>query len=152
VPWLSWGVRPWWIGILSALPVGAALGTLNVLSAKGSTGPRGVGGQVHGLLGALKAGISEELGMRLCLLALCVYALEHRPRTRRENLLTYLVLVVPHAAFHFVSNPSLMLGGTISFSVFFGFPFAFLLQRFGLISAAVAHTIIDAVRFVTLGA
>jgi hypothetical protein len=152
LPWLSWSARPWWIGTLVAVPVGVALGVLNVLSARGSTDSREVGGLLHGLLDAVKAGISEELGMRLCLLALCVYVLGHLPCTRREQLLTYLVLVVPHAAFHFVRSPSLMLDGTISFSVLFGLPLTFLLKRFGLLSAAVAHTIIDALRFVWVSA
>lgn len=152
VPWLSWGARPWWVGVLAALPVGAALGALNVLSTKGSTSSREVGGPLHGLLGALKAGISEELGIRLCLLAFCVYALGGLPRTRREQLVTYLVLVVPHAALHFVAHPSLMLSGTIWLSLLFGLPFAFLLKRFGLLPAALAHTLVDAIRVLAIGA
>jgi hypothetical protein len=129
-----------------------ALGALNVLSASGSAGSGKVGGTLHGLLGAVRSGLAEELGMRLCLLALCVYVLGHLPRTRWERLLTYLALIVPHAAFHFVQSPSLILDGTISLGVLFGLPLTFLLKRFGLLSAAVAHTMIDAIRLLTVGA
>lgn len=79
--------------------------------------------------------------MRLCLLALCVYVLGRLPGTRRERLLTYLVLIVPQA-FHSSQRPSEMLDETIFLGVLFGLPLAFLLNRFGLLSAAVAHTIV----------
>jgi len=153
IPWLSWdGRRRRWVGAAVAVPVGVALAEVNVLLARASSssGPAG-GAALHGLFDALRAGLSEEIGIRLCLLALCVHLLGRLPRTRTERLLTYLVLVVPHAALHHVQAPSQLIVGTTVMGVAFGLPLAVLLTRFGVLAAVTAHTVMDAVRFVVLG-
>lgn len=152
MPWLSWRRRGrWWIGLLIAFAVGLALSAVNLALSRSPGDPDTIGRRLDGLLDAVKAGLSEELGMRLCLLAFCVYALGRLPRTRVENVLTYLVLVVPHAAIHFTLRPELLVSGTISLGLLFGLPLAFLLKRFGLVPAITAHVVIDAVRYLAVG-
>ena len=117
--------------MMVAAPAGVVLGAVNVLVVHLSEShPAPEGNVLRGLLDALRAGITEELGMRLCLLAFCGVVLGHRPRSRPEQFMTYLVLIVPHASAHSVtSSMTDMIATTIFLGVVFGFPLSFLLQR-----------------------
>lgn len=106
MPWFTWGAGRQWAGFGAAVPAGVALGGLNLLMARASSDSARAGGRLDGLLDAVRAGVAEELGIRLCLLALCIYLIGRLPRTRLEQVLTYLVMVVPHAALHFVTMPT----------------------------------------------
>lgn len=148
---LSWWVRRrWWVTALAVAAAGGVLAGINVASARASGVAPEVGGPVLGLLGTARAGLSEEIGMRLFLLACALVVLGRRPSTRGQEVLTYLVLVVPHAAMHFQSFEGLV-AGTIALAAVFGMPLAWLMKRFGVLAAVVAHTLIDAVRFLALG-
>lgn len=151
MPWLTWGAGRQWAGFGAAVPAGVALGGLNLLMARASSDSARAGGRLDGLLDAVRAGVAEELGIRLCLLALCIYLIGRLPRTRLEQVLTYLVMVVPHAALHFVTMPTQLLAGTIILGAVFGLPFAILLKRFGVAPAIAAHTLVDGIRLLALG-
>lgn len=145
-----WVPRRWWVTALAVGVVGLGLAAINVAMVRASGVTPDVGGPVLGLLGAVRAGVSEEIGVRLFLLACVVVALGHRPATRAEDVMAYLVLVVPHAAFH-VSSFDALLGETLVLSVVFGLPLALLMTRLGVLPAVIAHTTIDTVRFLVIG-
>lgn len=145
-----WVPRRWWVTTLAVAVVGLGLAGINLAMVRASGVAPEVGGPVLGLLGAVRAGVSEEIGVRSFLLACVVITLGHRPETRAQNVMAYLVLVVPHAAFHAWSFDGL-LGQTLVLSVVFGVPLALLMTRFGVLAAVAAHTTIDAVRFLVIG-
>jgi hypothetical protein len=94
-----------WTGMVVAVPAGVVLGAANVLVIHLSQAhPEPEGNVLRGLLDAFRAGVTEELGMRLCLLAFCVFIVGHRPCSRPEQFMTYLVLIIPHASAHSVTS------------------------------------------------
>lgn len=146
-----WRVRrAWWLTVVATGVVGAGLAGVNVALARASGATSGVTAPVLGLLGAARAGLSEEIGMRAFLLAGAVVVLGHPPVTLAERVSTYLVMVVPHSAVHASSFADLF-AQTLVLGILFGLPLTLLMTRFGVLAAVAAHTVIDAVRFLVIG-
>ncbi len=154
VPWLSGlsgGSSRGRHGLVLAALVGSVLGVVNLGLARAAQSSSGAASSTDsllaGALGAVRAGITEELGVRGCLLAVCLAALGRLPQHRSEWALTYLVLVVPHAAMHFIgAGPGELLTGTLVLGALFGMPLSWLLLRHGLATAMLAHVIVDLCR------
>lgn len=148
---VAWRVRrPWWLTVVATGVVGAGLAVVNVALARASGVTSADTAPVLGLLGAARAGLSEEIGMRAFLLTCAVVVLGHPPVTLAQRVSTYLVMVVPHAAVH-ASSFADLLAQTLVLGVLFGLPLTLLMTRFGVLAAVVAHTVIDAVRFLVIG-
>lgn len=101
------------------------------------------------LINALKAGIFEEIFFRLFLFSLCLKIGKSVPENKFQNLLSYIIMVIPHVLIHF--NGSLYLKDVLVLSIFFGLPFSIMLRKVNLVSAIGAHTFVDLIRFALFG-
>ena len=104
----------------------------------------------------LRAGVSEEITFRLFMFAICVYLLKGNPKSKIENFLCYIIMVIPHVLLHFpniiaTTDISSIVGSVIILSLLFGLPFALLQRKRDLFSAIAAHTLVDLIRFICLG-
>ena len=78
-------------------------------------------------LDAIRAGVTEEIIFRLFFFAICVAVVKDKKMSKAENVLSYLIMTIPHV------------------------PFAVLQRKRDLTSAIVAHSVVDLIRFVLLG-
>lgn len=88
--------------------------------------------------------------------AICVYLLKGNPKSKTENFLCYIIIVIPHVLLHFpdmiaTTGVSSIMGSVIVLSLLFVLPFALLQRKRDLFSAIVAHTLVDLIRFICLG-
>lgn len=96
---------------------------------------------------ALQAGIWEEVSMRFFFYALGVYILKSDAKTTLEKVLFYILMICPHVLGH----------GTMDFesfafmALFFGLPMTIVQRKVDLRSAIILHTVIDLIRFFSLG-
>ena len=96
---------------------------------------------------ALQAGILEEVSMRFFFYALGVFILKGNPSNKFESALIYIIMIVPHVLAHGMMDFSSFL----FLFLFFGLPMAILQRKLDLTSAIITHTIIDIIRFTSLG-
>ncbi|PID99209.1 hypothetical protein CSA80_00355 [Candidatus Saccharibacteria bacterium] len=104
----------------------------------------------------LSAGLLEEMGIRLFILSLIVYSLGRMPHRRLEITLTYMLLIIPHSFLHLTGTAAAgewasAISNTVSLAIIFGFPLSFLMMRYGVAAAVIAHTLIDTLRFLYSG-
>lgn len=98
---------------------------------------------------ALRAGIFEEVFFRMFFFALCVLIINEQKLTRLQDILCYLIMVLPHVLAHFNSS-NFDIISIIILSVLFGLPFAIMQRKQNLLSAMGAHAFVDLIRFITL--
>lgn len=99
---------------------------------------------------ALKAGVFEEIFFRLFFFALCIIVTKDEPLSRMQNILCYMVMIVPHVLIHF-NLQTFNIGSFVTLSLMFGIPFVIIQRKVNLISAIGAHSFIDLLRFCILG-
>lgn len=104
----------------------------------------------------LSHAVLEEVAGRAVFLALGVAALRGRPQSPRSSLLVWLLMLLPHTIVHTVDlwQSGNLMGAIMQLvilAVLFGLPFAILQRRRDLLSAMVAHGVVDLVRFGVLG-
>ena len=80
----------------------------------------------------------------------CVLTVKDKKMSKAENVLSYLIMTIPHVLIHF-NFETIDLGSIIVLFVLFGLPFAVLQRKRDLTSAIVAHSVVDLIRFVLLG-
>ncbi|MBS5954532.1 MAG: CPBP family intramembrane metalloprotease [Paraclostridium bifermentans] len=131
------------------LGIGMILGAINVFFARGSI-PINPGFKIQYVFNALRAGIFEEIFFRLFFFAMCVYITNDSKFSKLQNLLCYLIMILPHTLIHF-NLSTFNLPSVVMLSLLFGLPFALMLRKLNLISAIGAHSIVDIVRFCTFG-
>jgi hypothetical protein len=100
---------------------------------------------------ALRAGIFEEVFFRMFFFAMCILIIKEPKLNNFQNVLSYLIMVLPHVLAHFNSS-NFDIPTVIILSVLFGLPFAIMQRKQNLVSAMGAHTLVDLVRFITLSA
>ncbi len=137
------------VSVILILGVGVILGVINVFFAIGSI-PINPGFKIQYVFNALRAGIFEEIFFRLFFFAMCVYITNDSKFSKIQNLLCYLIMILPHTLIHF-NLSTFNLPSVAMLSVLFGFPFALMLRKLNLISAIGAHSIVDIIRFCTFG-
>ncbi|WP_419743390.1 type II CAAX prenyl endopeptidase Rce1 family protein [Paraclostridium dentum] len=137
------------VSVILILGVGMILGAINVFFAIGSI-PINPGFKIQYVFNALRAGIFEEIFFRLFFFAMCVYITNDSKFSKLQNLLCYLIMILPHTLIHF-NLSTFNLPSVAMLSVLFGFPFALMLRKLNLISAIGAHSIVDIIRFCTFG-
>jgi CAAX amino terminal protease family. len=115
---------------------------------------------IHYFLLSLNPGIFEEVSFRLFMYAFCIYLLNGKANTRKENIWCYIIMVIPHVLIHtpdmFFRNGFFHLDASVfvtivMLSLIFGLPFALLQKKRDLSSAMIAHGLVDFVRFCFLG-
>lgn len=130
---------------------GLFLGGLNLLLAKMSMPEVAIGlptsFSFQPILQAIRAGVFEETAFTPFFFALSVGLTKKEKFSKGENFLIYLIMIVLYTLVHF-TRQEFELGNVLVLSFFFGFPFAFLLRKRGLVCAITAHTLVDLLRFV----
>lgn len=137
------------VSVILILGVGMILGAINAFFAIGSI-PINPGFKIQYVFNALRAGIFEEIFFRLFFFAMCVYITNDSKFSKIQNLLCYLIMILPHTLIHF-NLSTFNLPSVVMLSVLFGLPFALMLRKLNLISAIGTHSIVDIIRFCTFG-
>lgn len=107
--------------------------------------------KIKWIFDSLRAGIFEEIFFRLFFFALCVNLIKDKSLSKLQNLLCYLIMVIPHVLIHFnLQNFNIV--GVIILSLLFGGPFALMQRKSNLVSAIGSHAFVDLVRFCVFGA
>lgn len=139
------------IGI--GIAIGLLWGLLNYLMMK-TNNPVAYGNPVESLLIALNPAILEEIAFRAVFAAICISCWDGYI-TRYRSFAIWIMMIVPHALVHTVENfRSGVIEGLITLtllSVLFGLPFAVLQRKRDLLSAMIAHGVVDFVRFMIFG-
>lgn len=137
------------LSVTLTLLIGIILGAINVFFAIGSI-PITLDFKIQYVFNALRAGIFEEIFFRLFFFAMCVYITNDSKFSKTQNLLCYLIMIIPHTLIHF-NLSTFNLPNVVMLSLLFGLPFALMLRKLNLISAIGAHSIVDIIRFCTFG-
>lgn len=124
--------------------LGLVLGAFNILIAGASINPKFA---LDALFLALQAGIWEEVAMRFLFYAIGVYIFKREGQNRLENILIYILMVIPHLLAHGMMG----IGSLIVLFLLFGLPMAILQRKVDLTSAIIMHSTVDLIRFVCLG-
>lgn len=130
-----------------AMGIGIFLGVINLFLANA---PINFSVKLEWFLDAIRAGVTEEIIFRLFFFAICVAVVKDKKMSKAENVLSYLIMTIPHVLIHF-NFETIDLGSIIVLFVLFGLPFAVLQRKRDLTSAIVAHSVVDLIRFVLLG-
>lgn len=131
--------------ILLIFVIGGILAIINVILAMGSM-TINVSFKFKWIFDALCAGIFEEIFFRLFLFALCIHLGNNKPLTTLQNIICYLIMIIPHVLIHF-NLQTIHIDSVITLSILFGIPFAIMQRKFNLISAIGSHAFVDIVRF-----
>lgn len=135
------------ISVLIALAVGIVLGLINVLLGKNSmqadfaiTVPR--------IVVSFIPGISEEIAHRAIFMAFFTYwcTVKNKAPSKFQNFTIMFMMTVPHCLAHGYG-----LVESVILLILFGIPFAVLQKKRDLVSAIVAHTLVDLIRFLVFG-
>ncbi len=130
-----------------AIGIGIFLGVINLLLANF---PINFSVKLKWFLDAINAGVTEEIIFRLFFFAICVAIVKDKKMSKSENVLSYLIMTIPHVLIHF-NFETVDLGSIIVLFVLFGLPFAVLQRKRDLASAIAAHSVVDLIRFVLVG-
>ncbi|CEN83846.1 CPBP family glutamic-type intramembrane protease [Paeniclostridium sordellii] len=137
------------LSVILTLAIGIILGAINVFFAIDSI-PINPDFKIQYVFNALRAGIFEEVFFRLFFFAMCIYITNDSKFSKTQNLLCYLIMIIPHTLIHF-NLSTFNLPSVAMLSLLFGLPFALMLRKLNLISAIGAHSIVDIIRFCTFG-
>ncbi|QYE99504.1 type II CAAX prenyl endopeptidase Rce1 family protein [Paraclostridium sordellii] len=137
------------LSMVLTLAIGIILGAINVFFAIDSI-PINPDFKIQYVFNALRAGVFEEIFFRFFFFAMCVYITNDSKFSKVQNLLCYLIMIIPHTLIHF-NLSTFNLPSVIMLSLLFGLPFALMLRKLNLISAIGAHSIVDIIRFCTFG-
>lgn len=129
------------------LGIGIVLGGINLLSADA---PINFSVKLKWFLDAIRAGVTEEIIFRLFFFAICVAMVKDKKLSKTENILCYFIMILPHVLIHF-NLTTVNVGSVIFLFLLFGLPFAVLQRKRDLVSAIVAHSVVDLIRFCVLG-
>lgn len=105
--------------------------------------------QPYYIFDALRAGIFEEIVFRMFFFSLCIELTRNVVYNKYQEVLCYLLLVLPHVIVHF--NGTIDFISVIVLSTFFGLPFAIMQRKLNLLSAIGAHSMVDFIRYIILG-
>ena len=130
-----------------AIGIGIFLGAINLCLANA---PINFSIKLKWFLDAIRAGVTEEIIFRLFFFAICVAIVKDKKMSKAENVMSYLIMTIPHVLIHF-NLETVNLGSIIVLFLLFGFPFAVMQRKRDLTSAIVAHSVVDLIRFVLLG-
>ena len=141
------------VSIILGFIVGVALGIINVFL---NSGTPNLSIKLAYFLTALSPAIYEEIAFRTFIYALCLYMLKGKINTNIEKFTCYFMMIIPHVMIHtpeqfinygFVSG----IIGILILALLFGLPFAILQRKRDIISAMIAHGIVDIIRFCFFG-
>lgn len=135
--------------IILIFVIGAILSAINVYTVINSI-PINMSFTLKWIFDALHAGIFEEIFFRLFFFALCIHITKDNPLSKFQNIICYLIMVIPHVLIHF-NLQTFNIGSFVVLSFLFGLPFALMQRKSNLVSAIGAHSLVDIVRFCIFG-
>ncbi len=133
------------LGIGTGIP----LGLFNLALAK-ALPPQKIAFTFPALFVALRAGITEEVLFRFLFFALCVVLVKDMQLSSLQRAVILLVMTVPHTLLHF-SFAQFSLTSVVVLTLLFGLPFALLQRKRDLLTAIIAHFVVDLIRFMVMG-
>ena len=144
---LKSGRKQMTISLILAIGIGSILGGINLFLANA---PINFSIKLNWFLDAIRAGVTEEIIFRLFFFAICVSIVKNKKLSKFENILCYFIMILPHVLIHF-DFTTVNLGSVVVLFLLFGLPFAVLQRKRDLLSAIVAHSVVDLIRFCVLG-
>ncbi|MDF2700351.1 MAG: hypothetical protein K0Q49_1909 [Haloplasmataceae bacterium] len=143
------------LSIFIGLFVGIVLGVINFYFMSISATPN-LRISIKFFLISLSPAIYEEITMRTFMYAYCLYLLNGEINTKIERFACWFMMIIPHVLIH--TPDSFINFGLISgvmtvllYVVLFGLPFAFLQKKRDIVSAMIAHGVVDVIRFCLFG-
>lgn len=144
--------------VLVGILVGVIWGGLNYLLMKGSNEVE-FGNVTKALLVALNPAVSEEITDRAIFYAFCIYLMRGIPASGKAGFTCWFMMIVPHVLPHILlTSEGGFLNALVNFivlmvlySAIFGAVFAFLQRKRDVVSAMIAHGLVDAIRFTIFG-
>lgn len=111
---------------------------------------------IHCFLISLSPAIMEELAFRTTFYSFCLYIFKGSFESRASTFLVGLFMIFPHALVHtpdtFIQQGLISgLISTVFISLLFGLIFAFLQYKRDILSAMIAHGLVDIIRFCFFG-
>ena len=111
------------------------------------------------LLLSLNPAIFEEISCRAIFYAYCVNFMKHLPKTKKEDFTCWFMIIVPHILPHillsfekgFVESIINYIIILFLYIIVFGLVFGILQKKRDVLSAVIAHGIVDAIRFTVFG-
>lgn len=138
-----------YISLFSMVLIGSILALINVKMALGMNNVH-ISFKMEWIFKGLLAGVSEEIIFRMFPFAICALLTNTQRISKFDNILIYLIMIVPHVLLHF-SIANVNLASVIYLSIVYGLPFAVLQRNRDLVSAIGAHSLVDIIRFCLLG-
>lgn len=146
------------LSVFLGVLIGAVWGAINYFLMRGSNEKIPTELFRAGIV-ALNPAVIEEISFRTVFYAFCVHALKGLPVSKKENFTCWFMMIVPHILPHMLfSLEGGVVNAILSFVIYlmlyiiiFGFVFAFLQQKRDVLSAMIAHGLVDAIRFSIFG-
>lgn len=137
------------VSIAAGIGVGAVLSVINYFLAIGSRTPER-GDVILSFLKALEPATVEEMAFRTVFYALCLSCAGGEFINKRQKIASYFMMVFPHVIPHVVYTGSLVnwLISVLILSLIFGLAFAVMQKKRDILSAMIAHGLVDLVRFI----
>lgn len=138
--------------------VGVIWGGINYMLMKGSNmyAPANIG---KAALVSLNPAINEEIASRSIFYVFCIYFIKGKPTTKKQSFICWFMMIVPHILPHIlfslenglVNSLMNLLVTLLLYILIFGFIFAYLQRKRDVLSAMIAHGLVDAIRFSIFG-
>lgn len=106
--------------------------------------------RITAIAGGLLASIPEELLFRYLVFAICVYIGKDKAFSKFQNILCYVILIVPHVLMHFPAGAEINIADLGLMSIF-GIVLTLIQRKSSLALAIGVHFIIDFMRFTVFG-
>lgn len=137
--------------ILLGILVGIVWGAINYFLMQGSNEKVPTSILKAGIV-ALNPAVIEEISYRTLFYAFCIHAMNGLPKSKKESFTCWFMMMIPHIL------PHIMFTGSLDFVIYlilyivvFGSVFAILQRKRDVMSAMIAHGLVDAIRFVIFG-
>lgn len=148
----------WLLSIFLGVLIGLVWGGINYFLMVGSNEKVPTDFLRAGIV-ALNPAVMEEISARTIFYAMCVHAMKGFPHNKREEFSCLFMMTIPHILPHilFALSRNVLevciefIITLILYIVVFGLVFALLQRKRDVLTAMIAHGVVDAVRFVIFG-
>ena len=114
---------------------------------------------IKAFLVALNPAVIEEISFRCIFFALCLYMADGEIKRGAQSFTVWFMMIVPHILPHILFNTAngifesivSFLISLVLYIVVFGYLFAFLQRKRDIMSAMIAHGVVDWIRFCIFG-
>ena len=132
------------VSITLALFIGIILGTISILSENTTFN---ISFALIQFFNGIRVSVAEEVIFRMLFFALCVNIIKDKKISKSENIMCYLIMIVPHVLMKFTLN-TVDLGMIGALALLSGLLFALLQRKRDLTSAIVCHSLVYFLRVI----